>query len=157
VISYTLDASGIGPEQLHGFFRGWPKAPSTETHLRLLKGSDRAVVAVDGETRRVVGFTTAITDGVLAAYVPFLEVLPEYRGRGIARELVGRLRETLRGYYMIDLVCDPELQPFYEALGFTRASAMVVRDREHQSGRVSEDGGARRAGSSDARGTRSAA
>jgi hypothetical protein len=37
---------------------------------------------------------------------------------------------------MIDLVCDADLQPFYEALGFTRASAMVIRDRSCQAGRV---------------------
>ena len=33
---------------------------------------------------RVVGFVTAISDGVLSAYIPLLEVLPEYQGAGSA-------------------------------------------------------------------------
>ena len=141
MIKYRLDAKGVRPQQLVGFFQGWPKAPSPETHLRLLEGSDHIVLAVDGETDRVVGFATAVTDGVLAAYVPFVEVLPAYRGRGIARELMQRLRDALRGYNMIDLVCDPTLEPFYASLGFMRLTAMVLRDYEHQGGRKPEEGG----------------
>jgi len=136
VITYRSDTAGIGPDQLCGFFQGWPKAPSPATHLRLLEGSDSVVLALEEETGSVVGFVTAITDGVLAAYVPFLEVLPAYRGRGIARELVARLRDRLAGYYMIDVVCDPELERFYGSMGFTRMGAMVLRDYEHQNGRA---------------------
>ena len=143
MITYRLDTTDVGPEQLVGFFQGWPKGPSPETHLRLLEGSDHIVLALDEETGNVVGFVTAITDGVLSAYVPFLEVLPAYRRRGIARELMRRIRDALRGYYMIDLVCDPELEPFYETLGFTRLTAMALRNAEQQSGRDSEEGGAR--------------
>lgn len=138
MITYRLDTAGLTPDHLAGFFHGWPHAPSPATHLRLLQGSDSIVLAVDEETGRVVGFVTAIADGVLAAYVPFLEVLPAYRGRGIARELMRRLRDALDGYYMIDLVCDPELQPFYESLGFRRMVAMAVRDYERQPGRDPE-------------------
>ena len=139
MITYTLDTTDVGPRQLVGFFQDWPKGPSPETHLRLLEGSDHIVLALDEETGNVVGFVTAITDGVLAAYVPLLEVLPAYRGRGIARELMRRVRDVLRGYYMIDLVCDAELEPFYKTLGFTRFTAMALRDYEQQSGRDSED------------------
>ena len=143
MITYRLDTTDVGPQQLVGFFQDWPTGPSPETHLRLLEGSDHIVLALDDETDNVVGFVTAITDGVLAAYVPFLEVLPSYQGRGIARELMRRVGHALRGYYMIDLVCDAELEPFYESLGFTRLTAMALRDHEQQSGRDSEEGGTR--------------
>jgi ribosomal protein S18 acetylase RimI-like enzyme len=143
VITYRLDTTDVGPQQLVGFFQDWPKGPSPKTHLRLLEGSNHIVLALDEETGNVVGFVTAITDGALAAYVPFLEVLPVYRGRGIARELMRRVRDALRGYYMIDLICDPELEPFYETLGFTRLTAMALRDYEQQSGRDSEESGTR--------------
>ncbi len=135
MIRYTDDVGGITADQLEGFFDGWPSAPSCETHLRLLEGSDEIVLAVDDASGAVVGFVTAVTDGVLSAYIPLLEVLPVYRGRGIARELVTRLREALRGYYMIDLVCDEALTAFYESLGFRRMSAMVIRDYDAQAGR----------------------
>jgi len=135
MISYHTDTKGVTPERLVGFFEGWPNPPSPETHLRILEGSDRVVLAVDDETKGVVGFVTAITDGVLAAYVPLLEVLPEYRGRGIGCELALRVLDSLGEYYMVDLVCDPELEGFYEPLGLRPAHAMVVRRRERQSGR----------------------
>ena len=44
---------------------------------------------VDGErSGQVVGFITAISDGVLSAYIPLLEVLPGWRSQGIGGELV---------------------------------------------------------------------
>jgi ribosomal protein S18 acetylase RimI-like enzyme len=135
MITYTSDLEGIVADRLEGFFEGWPSPPSPETHLRILEGSDVVVLAIDDDTGAVVGFVTAITDGALAAYVPLLEVLPAYRGEGIARELVTRLREALRGYYMVDLVCDEALAGFYESLGFRRMLAMAIRDFSAQSGR----------------------
>lgn len=73
-------------------------------------------LALDGDT--VVGFVTAISDGVLSAFIPLLEVLPEYRSKGIGKELVRRLLAQLERFYMVDLCCDAGLEPFYDALGF---------------------------------------
>lgn len=131
MISYQETLDGITPERLTGFFEGWPTPPSAEQHLRIMNGSEVVVIAVDTEALgRVVGFVTAVGDGVLAAYVPLLEVLPEYQGRGIASELVRRLLAQLNERYMIDLVCDEALVPFYERLGMTRFTAMVIRRPE---------------------------
>lgn len=70
MIRYTHTLGHISAEHLRGgFFEGRPEPPSPETHLRLLAGSDEMTLAFDGP--RVVGFVTAITDGVLSAYVPF--------------------------------------------------------------------------------------
>jgi ribosomal protein S18 acetylase RimI-like enzyme len=131
VISYQETLDGITPEGLTGFFQGWPTPPSAEQHLKIMNGSEAVVIAVDPEASgRVVGFVTAVGDGVLATYVPLLEVLPEYRGRGIASELVRRLFARLDDRYMIDLVCDETLVPFYERLGMARVTAMVIRRPE---------------------------
>ena len=35
---------------------------------------------------------------------------------------------------MIDLICDADVQPFYERLGMTRYSAMIIRNYDRQSG-----------------------
>ncbi|WP_218212220.1 GNAT family N-acetyltransferase, partial [Pseudomonas sp. 2822-15] len=78
-------------EMLQGFFVGWPNPPSSHTHLKLLEKSTHIVLAVDDENEQVVGFITAISDGVLSAYIPLLEVLTEYQGRGIGKELVRRM------------------------------------------------------------------
>ena len=88
---YRDTAEGIAPGQLAGFFVDWPNPPSPETHLRILAGSDHVVLAFDEATDAVVGFVTAVSDGVLAAYVPLLEVLPAHQGRGIGTELMTRI------------------------------------------------------------------
>lgn len=114
---------------------GWPNPPSLETHLRLLQNSDHFVLAVDEETGNAVGFITAISDGVLSAYIPLLEVLPAYRGKGIGQELIRRMLAKLSGLYMVDLICDPEAQPFYERLGMKKATGMMLRNYENQAGK----------------------
>lgn len=134
MIDYTRDVNEIGACELVGFFEGWPSPPDAATHLRMLRGSFEAIVAVDGESGQVVGFITAISDGVLSAYIPLLEVLPEFRGRGIGRELVRRMLERLEDLYMIDVVCDESVLPFYEALGLRRGHAVMQRNYARQSG-----------------------
>ena len=117
-VTYTDDLSGVDSPQLDGFFVGWPQPPSPEQHLALLRGSYAVVLARD-ETARVVGFVNAISDGVLSAYIPLLEVLPSHHGRGIGSELMRRLLARLDTFYMVDLVCDAELEPFYRRLGLS--------------------------------------
>lgn len=134
MIRFTDSLAGLAPENIRGFFEGWPNPPSAETHLRVLRGSDHVLLAIDGDTRVVVGYVTAITDGVLAAYIPHLEVLPEYRGEGIGTELMRGMLERLRDLYMIDLICDPDVQPFYARLGMRPATGIIVRNYARQSG-----------------------
>ncbi len=78
---------------------------------------------------------TAITDGVLAAYIPHLEVLLDYRGQGIGTALMRRVLETLGNLYLIDLLCEPDVQPFYARLGMRPMTAMFIRNYDRQSGK----------------------
>jgi len=135
VIVYTDSIANITADNLHGFFDSWPNSPSPESHLKLLSNSDEIVLAVDDETGNVIGFITAISDGILSAYISLLEVLPAYQGRGVGSELTGRMLEKLCELYMVDLICDVELQPFYARFGMKPASGMVVRNYERQGGR----------------------
>ncbi|MBA2682288.1 MAG: GNAT family N-acetyltransferase, partial [Ktedonobacteraceae bacterium] len=77
---------------------------------------------------------TAITDHVLCAYIPLLEVLPSYQGQGIGTELVRRMLEKLNNIYMVDLLCDPDLQPFYARAGMQPTTGMLLRNYRQQSG-----------------------
>ncbi|MEJ0054026.1 MAG: GNAT family N-acetyltransferase [bacterium] len=131
-ITFTVSLKEVRPSDLSGFFVGWQTPPSPEKFLRLLTNSEYRVLALDGE--KVVGFITAITDKTLAAYIPFLEVLPEYQGRGIGQKLVKQMLDLLSEYYMVDLLCDAELQPFYEKLGMKKTAGMMVRNYAKQSG-----------------------
>jgi ribosomal protein S18 acetylase RimI-like enzyme len=140
VIRYTERVEGVAPDDLRGFFEGWPNPPSPERHLEILRRSHTVVLAVDDENGRVMGFATAISDGVLSAYIPLLEVLPEYRGRGIGRALMERMLDRLDGLYMIDLVASERAVNFYERLGFGKALGMVRRDFDAQAGKDPDAG-----------------
>lgn len=135
MITFTDSLEHVTPESLEGgFFAGWPDPPSPMIHYQILANSAEIMLArtQDGA---VVGFITAISDGISCAYIPHLEVLPAYQGRGIGTELVRRMLEKLSHLYMIDLVCDPALQPFYERLGMRAIVGMVARNYDRQSGK----------------------
>ena len=134
MISYIDTVEGIAAEQIQGFFVGWPSSPSPATHLRILAGSAAIMLARDDANGAVVGFITSISDGVSCAYIPHLEVLPAYQGRGISSELVRRMLERLRHLYMIDLISDTDVRPFYARLGMQPYTSMILRNYDRQSG-----------------------
>jgi GNAT superfamily N-acetyltransferase len=127
VIDYTDSLDGIEPRQLGGFFVDWPNPPSPDTHLRLLSGSDHVVLAIDLETDHVIGFVTALSDGVLSGFIPLLEVLPAYQGQGIGQALMTRILDRLGHLPNVDLLCDPDVAPFYERFGMKPVGGMVLR------------------------------
>ncbi|MGW6446288.1 GNAT family N-acetyltransferase [Lentzea sp. NPDC055074] len=127
MISYSADLSGLTENDLAGFFVGWPTPPSPAQHLAVLHGSYRVVIArSDGD---VVGFVNMISDGVLTAFIPWLEVLPAHQGQGIGAELVRRVVAEAANLYSVDLTCDDELRPYYERLGMTALTGMGLRNR----------------------------
>ena len=128
-VAYSTDVSTLKAGDLEGFFVDWPVRPSAQRHLEILKGSDYVVLARKSSDGRVIGFVTAISDGVLSAFIPLLEVLPERQGEGIGSELVRRMLAELEDFYMVDLVCDPELEPFYRRFELTLLAGMGRRRR----------------------------
>ena len=136
MITYFESADGMTHDVLEGFFVGWPNAPTPAKHLQILQQSDYVVLAVEAATGRVVGFINAVSDNILSAYIPLLEVLPEFRKQGIGKELVRQMLCKLEDFYMVDLTCDEHLQSFYERLGMHKATGMMIRNYGAQSGRA---------------------
>lgn len=126
MIEYTDDLTGVEPGMLQGFFVGWPRGASPEQHLAVLRGSYRAVVAIDPDTEAVIGFVTMISDGVLTAFIPWLEVLPEYQDQGIGSELMRRILAGTEHFYSVDLLCDASLQPYYARFGMAALTGATV-------------------------------
>ncbi len=124
MITYTTAVDNLMPDQLGGFFVGWPTPPSRNQFAAVLRSSYRAVVAIDSTVGRVVGFITAISDGMLTAFVPWLEVLPDYQGQGIGTQLLRRMLTELDHLYSIDLICDRGLRKFYERHGMIPLQGM---------------------------------
>ena len=127
VIYYTDDLAAVRENMLDGFFAGWPRRPSAGQHLAVLRGSYRSVVAIDDAEGRVAGFVNMISDGVLTAFIPWLEVLPAYQGQGIGSELMRRILDGTDRFYSVDLVCDAELIPYYERFGMRGLTSAMLR------------------------------
>ncbi|HXV70353.1 MAG TPA: GNAT family N-acetyltransferase [Acidimicrobiia bacterium] len=133
-LEYRTTAEGLTPDQLGGgFFDGWLDPPSSDTLLRILDASDHVVIAVRNE--QVIGFVTALSDGVLSDFVTLLEVLAEHHDKGIGHSLVNQMMSQIGDLYMVDLVCDANLSRFYAELGFAATAGMSRRDHATQSGR----------------------
>ncbi len=132
-IAFRSDLEGIKTEHLTGYFVDWPDPPSQKRHLDILAASHGFEIAIDEETGQVVGFINLITDGIMAAYIPLLEVLPKYQGRGVGGVLIDRLLARYQDLYMIDLCCDENVVPVYESRGFKRFICMARRNFDRQS------------------------
>ncbi len=128
MIKYLTAVETIKTDNLNGFFVGWPTPPSPDKLLEILQNSYKIVLAIDDSTDNVIGFINAISDKTLSAYIPFLEVLPDYQKQGIGSELVKSMLEELQEFYMIDLCCDIELNEFYRKFNFSHANAQIIKN-----------------------------
>ncbi len=132
-LTYQTTAEGLTSDQLDGeFFEGWVDPPSPETLLRILQSSTHVVVAVRNE--KVIGFVTALSDGILSAFITLLEVVPDEQDKGIGHSLINQLMDDIGDLYMVDLVCDANLSRFYAELGFATTTGMSRRNYAMQSG-----------------------
>ncbi|MBL4655215.1 MAG: GNAT family N-acetyltransferase [Bacteroidia bacterium] len=129
-MSYLDNITSISADELIGFFVGWPNPPTPKKHLDILKNSSHVILAKDDETGKIIGFINAISDKAISAYIPLLEVLPEYQGNNIGKELVQRMLNKLKDYYMVDLCCDEKLSTFYDKFGMTKTTGMILRNYE---------------------------
>lgn len=127
MIEYRTDIEGINPDELKGFFVGWRKPLSPEQHYLILKNSSYKVLAYDTERSKVIGFINALSDKVNFAFIPMLEVLPEYQNRGIGSELMKNMLDLLKHITCIDLTCDADMQDFYERFEMLKSHGMVIR------------------------------
>lgn len=126
-IEYLSSLAGISSEQLQGFCVGWRQPLSPEQLHQSLQNSSYVVFAFCQSEGRVVGFVHALSDEVNFAFIPMLEVLPEFQKQGIGTELVCRLFDQLKDIPCIDLMCDANMQSFYQRLGMSKSHGMIIR------------------------------
>jgi GNAT superfamily N-acetyltransferase len=115
---------GIGPERLPDLMdlyasAWWASSRRAEDVERMLSRSDVVVGVADGG--RLVGFARVLTDFVYFGMVMDVVVAPDRRGSGLGRVLMDTVvnHPRLAGVRSLELVCQPELIPFYAACGFT--------------------------------------
>lgn len=127
MIIYCDNKTDISTEQLKDFFVGWKNPLTSEQHIKLLYGSTYFVVAIDNEINQAIGYITALSDGINSSFIPLLEVLPHYQGKGIGTRLMEEMLLKLNDIPNIDLMCDVELQFFYERFKMIKSNGMILR------------------------------
>jgi predicted GNAT family N-acyltransferase len=79
------------------------------------------VAATYRPSGRLVGFARVLTDEVYLAVVLDVIVAPDLRGSGLGETLLDAIvgHPRLASVRSIELVCQPDLMPFYRRWGFT--------------------------------------
>jgi len=72
------------------------------------------------EREKLIGYIDSVSNNVTDAYIQDLMVHPDYQGKGIGTELMNRMITVLkeRHIYMISVVYEEKLKPFYSRFGF---------------------------------------
>ena len=102
----------------------WAEGRPREVVERLIRESSR-VVGLYHQGRQI-GFSRALSDGVIFAYLADVYVLDEHRGRGLGVELV---RESVDGSPFSDLrwtMGTEDAHSLYEKIGFGPPSPAVM-------------------------------
>ena len=127
MIVYTTSLENVKPENLQGFFVGWNNPLTPEQHFQILQNSQYVVLAIDTLSEMVVGFVNALSDRVQFAFIPMLEVLPDYQRNEIGRNLMRKMLKQLEHIGCIDLTCDIDMQDFYAQFGMVKSKGMIIR------------------------------
>jgi GNAT superfamily N-acetyltransferase len=132
-IAYRLSPP-LTSETLNALFSvGWPSwqnAPDTSDWRPVLEQSLAYVCAYDAA--RLVGFVNVAWDGRDHAFILDTRVDPDFRRRGIGRELVARAAKAARasGCEVLHVDYSHELTTFYAACGFKPTAAGLIDLRE---------------------------
>jgi GNAT superfamily N-acetyltransferase len=99
----------------------WSKERTRSDVKRMLLASDLLFAIVEQQSDSLVAFARVLTDRVYLALVLDVIVAPEYRDHGLGRLLVEAIcsEPTLQNVASVELVCQPELIPFYRKWGFS--------------------------------------
>jgi GNAT superfamily N-acetyltransferase len=110
------------PQLMELFASAWWAAGRTENETRrILAGSDVVVAVNHRASGQAVGFARALTDQTYLAIILDVVVAPDVRGSGVGAMLVDAVlgHPLVAAVTSVELVCQPELMPFYRRWGFT--------------------------------------
>jgi predicted GNAT family N-acyltransferase len=117
----TVDVDCL-PELMELFASAWWTTDRTTADVqRMLAASDLVFALVHRRSGRLMGFARVLTDEVYLAMVLDAIVAPAARGSGLGALLLDAIvgHPRLADVHSVELVCQPDLIPFYRRWGFT--------------------------------------
>jgi GNAT superfamily N-acetyltransferase len=115
-VTYTDDLSGVDWEEMKQALAedAFDNGRSPEQLRVSFENSYAAVIAHSGG--RIIGTARVLSDGICNAYVVDVWTLSAFRRRGVAREMMRRLVEPLRGQHVY--LFSDDCAEFYKKVGF---------------------------------------
>jgi GNAT superfamily N-acetyltransferase len=124
------DPTRIDLAEVHRFLAEesyWAMGRPLEIQDRLVREARRMVGLYHGD--RQIGFTRAVSDGIVFAYLADVYVLPEYRGRGLGTALVRFSVEEGPLAHLIWTLHTLDAHGLYEKCGFGTPSPRLMERR----------------------------
>lgn len=98
---------------------GNPDAKYGETLVETINNAGTVVSAWDKDTNELAALVSVIDDGKMTAYVRYLVVAPNYRGKGINDELLAQVKANYKDYpFVFAFAPDDFHASFFTKLGF---------------------------------------
>ena len=95
----------------------WVSGRYPDRLYKALMNSSNVFTAWDDD--RLVGLVRVLDDKEMVAYVHYVLVHPDYQGRGIASELIKRVKEEYKDYFYIEVMPEESKNAaFYKKHGF---------------------------------------
>ena len=123
VWSYSLDE--VDWDELCALYHAAPLGNKNPVDLKTAFGNSmfRCLVREDG---KLVGVGRALADGADCSYICDVALLPSHQGRGLGRQIVGKLLKLSAGHRKIILYSVPGKEAFYRKLGFRRMTTEMA-------------------------------
>ncbi len=117
MIFYTNERN-FSKNQIYKLFKSadWESADYPEKLFNAVSHSETVISAWDDE--KFIGIMTAVSDGDMNVFFPYLLIDKAYRGQGVGRTIVSIMLRRYSSFYRKVLVCDIEKTGFYEKNGF---------------------------------------
>ena len=109
-------------KQVHQLYKEvwWGKDRSLEDTINCVQGSQICIGILDNDDK-LIGFTRVISDFIYKAIIFDVIVNTGHRGIGLGQKLMSLVNshEQLQKVKHFELYCLPEMEAFYENLGFS--------------------------------------
>lgn len=115
--TWVHDTTSVDWQELSELYLAAPLGVKPPDELVTVFSNSRFVCFVYAGDR-LVGAGRAVADGLDCSYIADVAVHPDHQGRGLGKQIIGKLVEMSRGHKKIILYANPGAEGFYAKLGF---------------------------------------